>query len=107
MDLTIIYQLSGHREYEQQNAESAGGGQNIEGAYNILMRRLPQDVGIGQRTKKRDVHKIIRFHLHNKSKSSSLAILSPRLTEILTAGWESVSFLARAVALMPSSRTAQ
>jgi hypothetical protein len=59
MDLNAIYQLSGRRGYEQQNAESAGGGQNIEGAYNILMRRLPQDVGIGQRTKKGDVHKIM------------------------------------------------
>ena len=47
----------------------------------------------------------IKFYFSWNANSLSLAIFSPRLTEMLTAGWERFSSLARAVAVSPSSRT--
>ena len=55
----------------------------------------------------RDAHKIITFYSSSSSNCSCLAILSPRLTEILTEGCETPSFLDSSVALKPSFLTAQ
>jgi len=54
-----------------------------------------------------DIHKHINSYPSMMLNPCSIAIFSPRLTAILTAGWVKPNFPARLVAVMPSSLIAQ